>query len=862
MSSDNRFYAPFLYQYTSTGLPMAGAKLYFYEQGTTTPKNTYSNPGLSTANSNPLVADATGKFGAIFLDGSYTARITDASDVEIWSDDNVRAAENELTIADYGAVGDGVTDDSAAFTAALASGKHVIAPKSSGNYVISGTFPFASNTVLELQGATIQITADGNERGLRMPAGCSHAWITGQGFIEGTYTTGGPDGSYNNMLMIGSEFDLDSDPDITQYCGVDGDITFTSTGATNMKAIQIVGYAEDILIKGVKSTGKQNFALGCHWSGNGDAATSTLPTKTWHPHNVVFEDCHVFKTGATVLDRGFYASAGGKITWNRCRCDNTRLLSYWLFNGDNGYQYAQNLEAGEYMNYQVLNCSHNGDAAAVSWDALTAGQYNVPLESGADVGARLTVRDFVAQHETGSTNAMISVTAADIVEIDNVKLIEETTGNTDNSVEFLGCRNVRITGKVQASKGVLVRECDKVDFGCDVNIVSPTPDSTSFCIGTTGSSESVTTTAATAADGTSVSISSPSNQYVAGAILRYNDGSRDWDMDILSAIDSGSGQTFTITPAPVTIPDATSVTLIKTVKRLNIHDCTLRGARSLVHLDGTSTAKNRNVVIDNVKFQDGGLLDIHAEYVDGLTVRDTFHDNGGLTTTTTTTYGILLDSGAENCKVRGAHFSKQNTQVKHQIFCNNSVSNASIDQCIFETIGTTSGSTTITKGTSSSVLIGPGNLYSSGATAVEDWTNVTSWTPAYQAASGSPSITHGSQEGLVIKQGRLVKAWGVISTTAFTAAGTAAMRIGGLPYTATNTTALQFPGACCLANDFATNSNPQFVYVVENTNLIQLVKNASSDANSETNSNVIETDFGTGSSDNELRFYVEYLTDE
>lgn len=44
-----------------------GAKLYVYEAGTTTPLDTYSDSGLSTPNANPVVADANGRFGAIFL---------------------------------------------------------------------------------------------------------------------------------------------------------------------------------------------------------------------------------------------------------------------------------------------------------------------------------------------------------------------------------------------------------------------------------------------------------------------------------------------------------------------------------------------------------------------------------------------------------------------------------------------------------------------------------------------------------------------------------------------------------------------------------------------------------------------------
>lgn len=79
------------YQGMYQGVFAAGSLLYFYEAGTTTPLNTYSSQDLSSANANPVVADAYGLFGPIYLlDRAYKVVLKTAGGVEVWSQDDVR----------------------------------------------------------------------------------------------------------------------------------------------------------------------------------------------------------------------------------------------------------------------------------------------------------------------------------------------------------------------------------------------------------------------------------------------------------------------------------------------------------------------------------------------------------------------------------------------------------------------------------------------------------------------------------------------------------------------------------------------------------------------------------------------------
>ncbi|HUY04991.1 MAG TPA: phage tail protein [Rhodocyclaceae bacterium] len=67
MSIGERYYTPWPFDVSPTGVPLAGSQLFFYETGTSTPLDTWSDVTLTTANPNPVVAGSDGHFGPIFL---------------------------------------------------------------------------------------------------------------------------------------------------------------------------------------------------------------------------------------------------------------------------------------------------------------------------------------------------------------------------------------------------------------------------------------------------------------------------------------------------------------------------------------------------------------------------------------------------------------------------------------------------------------------------------------------------------------------------------------------------------------------------------------------------------------------------
>lgn len=96
----NRLSNPKIQVLDGNGDPYAGAKMYFYQSGTTTALDTFSDTALTVANANPVVADADGRFGDIFLQAQdYNVVLKDSNDVTIWSADPV--AGTVETTGDY-----------------------------------------------------------------------------------------------------------------------------------------------------------------------------------------------------------------------------------------------------------------------------------------------------------------------------------------------------------------------------------------------------------------------------------------------------------------------------------------------------------------------------------------------------------------------------------------------------------------------------------------------------------------------------------------------------------------------------------------------------------------------------------------
>lgn len=198
--------------FDANGDPLVGGKLYTYAAGTTTPLATYTSSSGAVSNTNPVILDSRGEANVWLALTPYKFKLTTASDVEIWTVDNVSSGET------FGA---------SQWLTSVAGINSITASLTSANFVAYAagqTFSFkASNT------NTGPVTLNINSLGAKAVTKTGSVALEPNDILSGQIVT---------VVYDGVRFQLSNLPNL-QAPGVIGstipnDATFTNLAATDL----------------------------------------------------------------------------------------------------------------------------------------------------------------------------------------------------------------------------------------------------------------------------------------------------------------------------------------------------------------------------------------------------------------------------------------------------------------------------------------------------------------------------------------------------------------------------------------------------------------------------------------------------
>lgn len=113
-ASGVQYFTASAFEITASGAPAAGYQLLFYLTNSTTPAVVYSDPGLTVPILQPVVADANGRFGAIWLSPTvsykvqlFTAATPDnPTGSQVWTEDPIGPAAGGTVANTAGIIGE------------------------------------------------------------------------------------------------------------------------------------------------------------------------------------------------------------------------------------------------------------------------------------------------------------------------------------------------------------------------------------------------------------------------------------------------------------------------------------------------------------------------------------------------------------------------------------------------------------------------------------------------------------------------------------------------------------------------------------------------------------------------------------
>lgn len=312
--------------FDNNGNPLSGGKLFTYAAGTTTPATAYTSSAGNVAHTNPIVMDAAGRVpgGEIWLtaNAAYKFVLRTSTDVLLGTYDNIDGINSidvnaqfvvydppftgsvpsnaeakfaaRISVRDFGAVGDGVTNDTAAIQTAVNYVASLTGPQYEDSFGSGGNYGYGVSRELYLDGVKYLVTSP------IVLTGDVSLYADGGGFLAGVGFTAGAAVLDTGVNPYGGRIhDLTIDGDARNVRG----INVRNAHACRLNNISIINCAND----GIVYTGGAELILD-----NFEVSGAETPAKADAAGLIVFASDGTFSNGVLKYNPlGLVLNGGG-----------------------------------------------------------------------------------------------------------------------------------------------------------------------------------------------------------------------------------------------------------------------------------------------------------------------------------------------------------------------------------------------------------------------------------------------------------------------------------------------------------------------------------------------------------------------
>jgi hypothetical protein len=228
------------------------------------------------------------------------------------------------------AIGDGISDDTAAFKSAIAESENKIIILGHGKtYKITDELILKKGTRILANGSKLNFHLSGNKRTLVMND--NTAFLDGEvNVIEVEAATGA--GQYQCPILIG-DYGVG-----TGYSNILIENVSISSQRSNANGIFITGDSHNVTINNLKvpSSATLGRPILIHWGG-----ASNPTAGTFHPHNITISNVIMGKMTNTSIDgAAIFVSGAHNILVKNVEAEEVFRSLFTVFAGDYGYDYA------------------------------------------------------------------------------------------------------------------------------------------------------------------------------------------------------------------------------------------------------------------------------------------------------------------------------------------------------------------------------------------------------------------------------------------------------------------------------------------------------------------------------------------